>query len=459
MAGDEPRDVRDTLSELERRLLDLERELRAEAAQDAASGAPGAPVAPPSGEGAEPVAAPVPAGVGESPPGAGPATPPVGALADDARARMTALRASLDGLVGASDRLRETAQTVVEDHGRALVRLDRMSAAQAATLVGAAQAEAPQAQAPQAQAPQAQATVPAAQAVHAEQAPATPTAPAAPGPQAPEQPAGGVEEAEHHGGIGRRGALMLTAAALVVAGLIAGLVGGLALTGGSSTTVTRPAPTRPFLVMGGIPDLGVTSPRGVTSADAALAAVCAGRASAALIVTQDGTPQPCIDIVPVAHETIGARAVAIPVPPGGGGRRCVSASAIAALTASRTDAGLTALRARRVAQAARTATAAARLDALPPSEVVLAGRTAAASAGDAFDRAYRLRLLGVSAQRGSVCVLPAGRALTTGAYPLAERLSLVATSAAATSAPVTDARDAMTHAFSGPVPVSATVLR
>ena len=429
MADDEPRDVRDTLSELERRLLDLERQLRAEAAQDAAAGVPDAPIAPAGPPPAPPPTAPAPVAPGA----AAVAAPAVEALAGDARARVDALRASLDGLVGASDRLRETAQTVVEDHGRALVRLDRASSAQAAT-------------------------VPEAAAPTAARAPAPPPPPAEP-PPVPAPDRAGAEPPEG-GGIGRRGVLLLAGGALLVAGLLAGIVGALALGGGKGgTTTTRSAAAKPFLVMSGTPDLGVPSPRRAASAQAALAAVCAGRARAALIVTPDGFPTPCFDIVPVAHRTLGARALAIPIRRGGGGRRCVSLSAVDGLARRRGDVALTALRRTRVATAQRAAESAARLDALPPTGVIRASRTAQASAGASFDSSRRLRLLGVSAQSGATCVSPTQAALASGGYPLTSRLTLVATTASAGSPAVLAVRDAMAAALGGAVPVAATVLR
>lgn len=402
MADDEPRDVRDTLGELERRLLDLERELRADAAQDAASGAPGAPVgAPPS----QPRAA-APAAVAVVAPG-------VEALAGDARARVDALRDSLDGLVGASDRLRETAQTVVEDHGRALVRLDRAAATQA---------------------------------------PAAHAGPAEPAPAA----AGVAGGSPRGGGIGRRGVLVLAGCGLLLAGLIAGL----ALSGGRTTTpTTRPAAAQPLLVMSGTPDLGVPSPRGVASSQEALDALCAGRARAALVVSANGFAAPCFDIVSVAHETLSARALAIPIPPGGGGRRCVSLGAVDALVRTRTDPVLTARRRAGVADARRVAVASARIDSMPPTGVVRAGRTAQVNAGAEFDRGRGLRLLGVSARPGAPCVSPAGAALARGSYPLTSRLTLVATTATAGSPAVLAVRDAMSAALGGAVPVAATVLR
>lgn len=427
MADDEPRDVRDTLSELERRLLDLERELRADAAQDTVSSAPGAPIASGAPSPQTPIAAPAAATASTAAPVA--PAPGVEALAGDARARVDALRDSLDGLVGASDRLRETAQTVVEDHGRALVRLDRAGAAQTAA------------------------------------APPEPAQQAAPPTELPPVPepapaAGAGEPPEPEGGIGRRGMLLLAGGGLLVAGLIAGIVGALALSGGKTTTTTARSPAaQPFLVMRGTPDLGVPAPRRVASVQAALAAVCAGRARAALVVTADGFPAPCFDLVPVAHETLSARALAIPIPSGGRGRRCVSLGAVDALARSRADAALTARRGASVAAAQRVAVAGARVDALPPAGVVRAGRTAQATAGAAFDSGHRLRLLGVSAQPGATCVSPVQPALQSGGYPLSSRLTLVATSATAGTAAVIAVRDAMTAALGGAVPVAVTVLR
>ena len=123
--AEEPRDVRDTLTELERRLLELERELRSSAAEDAATGA-GSPPGP------LPPGAPLPPAPASAP---GPADPAVEQLAADARERLAALRASLEGLEGASDRLRETAQTVVAVVNCVVTRMgdSRSSAARTAS--------------------------------------------------------------------------------------------------------------------------------------------------------------------------------------------------------------------------------------------------------------------------------------------------------------------------------------
>ena len=60
------------------------------------------------------------------------ASPDLAPLVYETQRRVDALRDTLDGLTGASDRLREVAQVVVEDHGRALVRLERATPAQRA---------------------------------------------------------------------------------------------------------------------------------------------------------------------------------------------------------------------------------------------------------------------------------------------------------------------------------------
>ena len=63
-------------------------------------------------------------------------------FAQDARAKVEALRETLNGLTSATDRLRETAQTVVEDHGRALVRLERATGTPAPVVMPTAAAAA-----------------------------------------------------------------------------------------------------------------------------------------------------------------------------------------------------------------------------------------------------------------------------------------------------------------------------
>ena len=185
MDDERPRDVRDSLSELEQRLLELELELRADSLSDASAArqtTPGglsastsvveaqAVLAQPTTEATYDAPAPegrgTARGLGDTPiadevprtgaaqqavqakpappaeppaPPAGPPAPPeppaqpdVRPFVDDTRRKVDALRTSLDGLTVASDRLREVAQVVVEDHGRALVRLERANAARQA---------------------------------------------------------------------------------------------------------------------------------------------------------------------------------------------------------------------------------------------------------------------------------------------------------------------------------------
>ena len=66
------------------------------------------------------------------------APPDLAPLLHETQRRVDSLRDTLDGLTGASDRLREVAQVVVEDHGRALVRLERATASQRAQAAGLA---------------------------------------------------------------------------------------------------------------------------------------------------------------------------------------------------------------------------------------------------------------------------------------------------------------------------------
>ena len=134
--GDEPRDPRETLTELERRLLDLERELRASGDLPAAAPVPGAdevpaPAAPAAG--VEPAPSDHAAPAMLLPDAASVGVPvELDALVEEARVRAHALRTSLDSLLGVNDHLRETAGTVITDHGETLSQLDRALASHAA---------------------------------------------------------------------------------------------------------------------------------------------------------------------------------------------------------------------------------------------------------------------------------------------------------------------------------------
>lgn len=399
MPGDEPRDVRDSLTELERRLLELERELRTGASQDAAAAGGPPPSPPPSPPAAE---HPEDTGAGD-----------VAALAGEAQQKVDALRTSLDGVADASDRLRETAQTVVEGHGRALVRLERTGLA----------AEGPEA-----------------------------AAPAARAAAAPEPPTGPPQ----------RRALRRWPALALIGALLAGgaLVAWLALRDEEEARPPRPpsgAAAR-VLITRGAPDVGFDGAP-ARSAPAAARAVCEGRAAAALVVLPAGAdlPGPCA-LTAVAAGVVEARAVAIRTPSGGGGRTCVSAPNVDALVRARTDPTLTAARAAAARRAAAIADAAARADGLAPAGVARATRTAAARAGRAFDRDRRLRLLRVAPRRGARCEPPFGRPLRSGAYPLARRAVLLTSPAGAATPEVARAERTLRAALGGPTPIDATVL-
>jgi hypothetical protein len=425
----EERDVRDSLGDLERRLLDLARELRTGASEDTeiAAGAPGAPP-PPAPEPAPP-APPPPPQVPQAGPSPAEPDPELARLAGEAQRKVEALRDSLDGLEHASDRLRETAQTVVEDHGRALVRLERATA-------------------PRPPAPPLEPPVPAAAAPpepEAEPEPGPPAPPAEPEPAASPAPM-------------RRGRW-------VAAGLAAGmllllaLLGVLLASGGDDEPAPGPPPPDAFaariLVGSGVPDIGLADPTPAATA-AALRAVCRGDAAAALVTFPAGPePEaPCRTAAVLARETLDVPALAVRIPPGGGGRRCVSAGAVGALRRSRRDSVATAARESAVLRATRDASAGARRDGLPPAGVVRAGRGAGAAAGTAFDRARRLRLLAVRSTPGGPCARPG-----TVRYPLGRRVALVASSDAAGTAEVERAAANLRTALGGAAPVSATVLR
>ncbi len=355
------------------------------------------------------------------PPAPGPADPAVEELAADARQRLAALRASLEGLEGASDRLRETAQTVVEDHGRALVRLDRAGAA-----------------APPAPPPEPAPTAP----------PAEPVQP--PAPLTPREPPPGTGRDRRAAWIAAGLAILLLAGLLV--GTLLGRSNHRAEPAATSTAAARPATV---LTTPGTPDVGFAGAR-LTQPSAALAAVCAGRAAVAVIVRPTGErPAPVCDGARIlSDDTLSADALAIRVRAGGGGRRCVSAGAAGPLVRRRADVSATRTRLTRTASAADAARTAARLDGLPPASLIRAARTAEADAGSAFDEARNLRLLGVAPRAGVACLQPGDVG-----YPLARRITLVASDEAAGRASTVRLQSALREALSGAVPLRVTVLR
>ena len=125
-------DSRDRLADLERKLRQLEGELLHGASPPSEPAAPAPPVAEePAPQQPTPVAEATPAAAAVPDDAAGEedveyASPDL--LLSRAHEQIAALRETIEGLMGTTDRLRAVARTVVEDHGRALVRLERAAA-------------------------------------------------------------------------------------------------------------------------------------------------------------------------------------------------------------------------------------------------------------------------------------------------------------------------------------------
>ncbi|HMS61067.1 MAG TPA: hypothetical protein PKD63_02230 [Solirubrobacteraceae bacterium] len=433
MTGDgEQRDVRESLGDLERRLLDLERELRTDASEDAtvAAGAP-APTTKGKGKRAERAApAPEEGGGGVAAP---PAPPPdIDLFAQDARAKVAALRDTLDGLSTATDRLRETAQTVVEDHGRALVRLERATGAPAAIVIPAATPAPPAAPVeppkppeppePPAEAPVAAEPGPAAPEPEPEPEPdaSTPTLPPRPElPQLPPLP-------------WRRILAALVAIAILGLGYALLFGGGgepKAPPGPSGIAATDAAITAAGGGIGAIPDLR-TGVEGDVRSD-----LCSGRTAAAIdVVTPGGAVWKCPGIRQVAAPVLVASGFARQT---ARGRTCVSVPSAPGLDQRRRDARLTARRDEAVRRAARKQ---------------------AYAAGAAFDRRNGLTLLDGAPAPGEPCIAATPRNLRTGSYPLSTRLILYALADSAESAEVRQAAARLRSYFSGTPPLYAIVL-
>lgn len=426
MTGDEEqRDVRESLGDLERRLLDLERELRTDASEDAtvAAGAP-APTAKGKGKRAEDAAPAAEEGGGGV--AAPPAPPPdIDLFAQDARAKVAALRDTLDGLSSATDRLRETAQTVVEDHGRALVRLERATGAPASIVIPTA-----------APAPVAPATEPEPPAEKPE--PIEPEATPVPAPEP--EPGASVPTIPPRPELPQLPPLpwrRILAALVAIA--ILGLGYALLFGGGGEKPKPPPGPSGIAATdaaitaagggIGAIPDL-----RTGVGADVRRD-LCSGRTAAAIdVVTPGGTVWTCP----------GIRQVAAPVLVAGGfarqtarGRTCVSVPSAPALDRLRRDTRLTARRDEAVRRAARRQ---------------------AYAAGAAFDRRNRLTLLDGAPAPGEPCVAATPENLKNGTYPLSTRLILYALDDSADSAEVRQAASRLRAYFSGTPPLYAIVL-
>ena len=131
-------DSRDRLADLERKLRELESELLHGVSSSVPSAAPADAPGGPAAEAprAEPQAVAPPPQAAAPPEAAEPPAiddeverPSPDLLLARAHEQIAALRETIEGLVGTTDRLRAVARTVVEDHGRALVRLERAAAA------------------------------------------------------------------------------------------------------------------------------------------------------------------------------------------------------------------------------------------------------------------------------------------------------------------------------------------
>jgi hypothetical protein len=427
--GDE-RDVRDVLARLEGRLLDLERELREDAGDERSSGAPPsapsapAPVAP---------ALPPPAPAHEPPPAG---DPEVARLAAEAQRKLAVLRESLDGLERAGDRLRETAQTMVEDHGRTLVRLERSGAVARGAGPGPARVEsvAP-AEPTSTAAPQGEpdprsvpdvvpvASAPAAPTPPAPAAP-TPPVPAAPTPPAPAAP--GADRRPRP-----RGWLPWAVGLAVIA--VVGVIALLVLSGGADPPSGVSVTQRAFSTAGG----GFSTIPGLRSGRTAAVQrdVCAGRLAAGIDLRAPTEPAwNCPGVVAVASVALQASGFARQTRRG---RSCFSLPSVPVLQRRR-DARLTALR----------------------DEVVRSSpRDRAYAAGAAFDRRARLTVLAAARVPGGPCVVPDARTLSDGSYPLLTRLTLYARRDAASSAEVRRAASGLRRYFAGLPPLYAVVLR
>lgn len=453
MVGDgEQRDVRESLGSLERRLLDLERELRTDASEDATVAA-GAPAPPQKGKGKR-AAREAPASEER---GGGVAAPPAPAedidlFARDARAKVAALRETLDGLTSATDRLRETAQTVVEDHGRALVRLERATGAPASIVIPAAAAAAvtPPPEAPVApRAPEPEVTPePEPEAAPEPEAQAAVTEPEAPAP-APEPaaaPDAAVEPADRPPTAPPRtlppwrDSLPPKRFLLALAAIAVVILGYTVLSGGNDAPQAPAGPTGIAAT-----DAAITAAGGGITAIPDLATgveadvqrdLCSGKTAAAIhVVTPGGAGWSCPGIRQVAAPVLVASGFARQTKRG---RTCVSVPAAPGLDRRRRDEALTTRR---------------------DEAVRRADRARAFTAGAAFDRRNGLTLLAGAAAAGKTCITPTATTLRNGTYPLSTRLVLYSTADAADSDEVRQAAARLRSYFAGTPPLYAVVLR
>ncbi len=209
---------------------------------------------------------------------------------------------------------------------------------------------------------------------------------------------------------------------------------------------------------GGSPPKKSTVPTGIAATDSAITAagggisaipqlrtaanadvrrdVCRGRIAAGIdVVTPGGAVWQCPGIQQVASPVLVASGFARK---GIRGRTCVSVPAAPGLDTRRRDPGPTERR---------------------DEAVRRAPRDQAFAAGTAFDKRNGLVLLAGAAAPGEPCIDPTPSTLRDGSYPLATRIILYASAAAADSDEVRQAAARLKTYFSGTPPLYAIVLR
>jgi hypothetical protein len=498
---DGPPDVRDSLSELEQRLLELERQLRADATSDAGISRQRAPVPRPPLP--EPVAvtpqppsppARNPGGVSPEPgSGAGGGgrgdsgrehrpEPDLAPLVHETQRRVDSLRDTLDGLTGASDRLREVAQVMVEDHGRALVRLERATrqgdrppqyAPEPAAAAREPAREGRARPAPETAVPIPDETREALVAFERAREAARARVPVAePPPEvsvetdepAPPPPPDVADAARRPPGTGgrRRWLWWVLAPLLVAAGLATALLifGGEDEAPGPGTTPGASSRIALDVNLGRARDAFESVPGTRPASDIGPEAdLCDGVVGAAVVLrTSADRPLPrCNGLVTIADGTVSARALA--ARSGSGGRPCVNADQASSIAATRRNRRLTAARQRAVQRAIRGARRETLGAGLTASERVATIAEAAYDAGRRFDARRNLRLYAVRERVGTECVVPGRDDVASGRYPLATRIELVTRPGNARLPAVQRAAVAIDNITSRPAPIDATVLR
>jgi hypothetical protein len=448
---------------------------------------------------------------GEGPPGralpdADDPRPDLAPLVRETQRRVDSLRDTLEGLTGASDRLREVAQVMVEDHGRALVRLERATwqrshapeyapeppagayepAREEAAL--APPEEAAPAPPEEAAAREAVAAFERAREeeralrrgreearagarvgepprdVRAEPAAERVAAPIQPQPAAEPmlrpEPAAAAQPPRARGR--RRWLWWVVAPLLIAAGLATALLifGGDDEAPGPGSTPGASSRIALDVDLGRARDAFESVPGTRPASDIGPEAdLCDGVVGAAVVLrtAADRTLPRCSGLVTIADGTVSARALA--ARGGSGGRPCVNADQASALAATRRNTRLTDARQRSVQRAiagARRETLGAGLTA---SERVATIAEAAYDAGRRFDARRNLRLYAVRLRADTECVVPGRDDVASGRYPLATRIELLTRARNAKLPAVQRAAVAIDNITSRPAPIDATVLR